>query len=296
MAVVNSFAKFCGAVYPATSDVLASAPVYGDPINVLQGTYTGGSCTGYPAQSDVLAGVVYGDTSQYTGSLDVDLTANLPTESEVISGVAFGSSSQFTGNVTQPGVSDVRIGIQYGANGNQYTGTLSTSSNVTLPAIGEVLNGVSYGDVASPIVGVFVSPQISDVVSGVTYGANGSQFTGSFQCDAYGIQNETKVIVRGDDAVIEWVSDGSWSAAGSILFGIVGSTGALQVAGTVVNSTTVRATLTSTQTDALRDVYDYDVQMTDNGAVSHLVQGSLIVKDTETDIPANDPMPQARPI
>ena len=45
MAVVNSFAKFWGADYPVESDVLATAPVYGDAINVLQGTATGGgSC------------------------------------------------------------------------------------------------------------------------------------------------------------------------------------------------------------------------------------------------------------
>ena len=57
MAVVNSFAKFYSASYPSESDVLATAPVYGDAINVLQGTASGGgACGGYPAVADVLSG------------------------------------------------------------------------------------------------------------------------------------------------------------------------------------------------------------------------------------------------
>lgn len=265
MALVNSFAKFAAATYPA--------------------------------ESSVASGVTYGDSNNaFTGSLNVDSSANLPSESEVLNGVSFGSSNQFSGNVTLPAVGDVRSGTQYGASGNQFTGTLATSGSITVPSVNDVLSGVSYGDQASPIVGVFDAPQISDVRDNVSYGANGTQFTGTYICNAYGIQNETKLIVRGDDAVLEWSSDGSWSAAGSILFGIVGSTGTLEVVGSVVDANTVRASLTSAQTDALRDVYEYDVQMTDGGSVSHLVQGSLIVRDTETDIPVNDPMPQGRPI
>lgn len=42
MALVNSFAKFYSAVYPAEADVLATAPAYGDAANVLQGTATTG--------------------------------------------------------------------------------------------------------------------------------------------------------------------------------------------------------------------------------------------------------------
>ena len=38
MAVVNSFAKFAGATYPAESDVLNTAPTYGDGVNVLIAT------------------------------------------------------------------------------------------------------------------------------------------------------------------------------------------------------------------------------------------------------------------
>lgn len=265
MAVVNSFAKFASATYPA--------------------------------EGSVATGVTYGDSNNsFIGSLNVDSSANLPNENEVLNGITFGSSNQFTGNVTLPVVGDVRSGIQYGSNGTQYTGTLSASGSVTVPAVTDVLSGVVYGDPSSPITGVFDPPQISDVRSGVTYGANGNQFTGTYLCGSYGIQNETKLIVRGDDAVLEWSSDGSWSAAGSILFGIVGSTGTLEVSGSVIDPNTVRATLSSAQTDALRDVYEYDVQMTSGGSVSHLVQGSLIVRDTETDIPINDPMPQGRPI
>lgn len=39
MALQNSFATFFGAVYPAENTVLSTAPVYGDAINVLNGTY-----------------------------------------------------------------------------------------------------------------------------------------------------------------------------------------------------------------------------------------------------------------
>lgn len=52
----------------------------------------GGSCT-YPAQTDVRSGITYGDI--YTGNLE------LPIESNVL------------------------IGVQYGANGTEYTGTAS---------------------------------------------------------------------------------------------------------------------------------------------------------------------------
>lgn len=42
MALVNSFAKFYSAVYPAEENVLATAPAYGDAVNVLQGVATTG--------------------------------------------------------------------------------------------------------------------------------------------------------------------------------------------------------------------------------------------------------------
>ena len=58
MAVVNSFAKFAGANYPAEANVLVTAPQYGDAINVLNGTFapSGGGCT-YPGTQDVREGV-----------------------------------------------------------------------------------------------------------------------------------------------------------------------------------------------------------------------------------------------
>lgn len=265
MAVVNSFAIFASATYPA--------------------------------EAQVASGITYGDSNNsYTGSLNVDTAANAPSEDEVLSGIVFGSSNQFTGNVTLPVVGDVRSGTQYGSNGTQYTGTLSASGTVTVPAVGDVLNGVSYGDPLSPIVGTYISPTIGQVEAGVSFGANGTQFVGTYLSTPYGIQNETRSITRGDDAIIEWVSNGSWSASGSILFGIVGSTGSLQVAGTIVDSNTVTATLSSAQTDALRDSYSYDLQQTSGGSVSHLVEGLLLVRDTETDVPTNAPLPAGRPI
>lgn len=61
MAVVNSFAKFWGADYPAEADVLATAPVYGDQINVLQGTATSEVVPVYPSVENVLLDVQFGN-------------------------------------------------------------------------------------------------------------------------------------------------------------------------------------------------------------------------------------------
>jgi len=93
MAVVNSFALFAGATYPAESNVINTAPTYGDAINVLNGSLTpgGGVCT-YPGTDDVREGVVYGGS--YVGVL------RLPLPSQVL------------------------VGTGYGANGTEYDGTL----------------------------------------------------------------------------------------------------------------------------------------------------------------------------
>jgi hypothetical protein len=93
MAVVNSFAKFASAVYPAESYVANTAPTYGDGINILNGTLTpGGGVCDYPGTDDVREGVVYGTI--YTGVLE------LPLPSQVL------------------------VGTGYGANGTEYDGTL----------------------------------------------------------------------------------------------------------------------------------------------------------------------------
>ncbi len=266
MAQVNSFAEFAGA--------------------------------SYPIQSQVTSGVSYGDTlNNYVGTLNVDTAANAPGIGDVRLGVSYGSTSQFVGTLELPVVADVRSGVTYGAGGVEYTGTLSTGSNVTIPAITDVLNGVVYGDNASPITGNVVLPAVDTVEQGVQYGAAGTQLTGTYiaASSVYQVQNQLIQLTRGDDATFEWSTDGSWSASGSVLFGITGLTGSLQVAATIVDASTIRASLTKTQTDALRGTYEYDVQMTDSsGNVSHPVTGQLVVAETETDIPSNTPLPAGR--
>ena len=183
MAVVNSFALFAGATYPATANVLATAPVYGDAINVLTGTFSSGTCTGYPVEPDVRTGTVYGDTSQYTGTLDPD--ASVPAIAKVRAGVVYGSLGQFTGVSSLPVISEVLATVGYGASSTEFVGTLAvTGSPVPVyPAVGSVLDGITFGNVGDvPMVGVFQSPSPSVVKLNEGYGAYGTEFYGSLAC------------------------------------------------------------------------------------------------------------------
>ena len=94
MAVTNSFATFYGASYPLESDVLQTAPTYGDSINVLNGTF-------------------------------VPAGATIPAVSDVREGVAVGAG---VGILELPTVNQVLLGVGYGANGVEFTGTLSAAS------------------------------------------------------------------------------------------------------------------------------------------------------------------------
>jgi hypothetical protein len=119
MAVVISFAKFAGATYPAGSDVLNTAPTYGDGVNVLNGTYSpapGGGCT-YPGTDDVREGVVYGGI--YTGVL------KLPLPSQVL------------------------VGTGYGANGTEFDGTLNFPPGGISQPIPPVM---TTGQIVSPLI------------------------------------------------------------------------------------------------------------------------------------------------
>ncbi len=117
MAVVNSFAVFAGATYPAESNVLVTAPTYGDAINVLNGTFapSGGGCA-YPGTQDVREGVTYGGV--YTGVLE------LPIPSQVL------------------------VGTGYGANGTEYDGTLTCPPGGISQPIPPVM---TTGQIASPL-------------------------------------------------------------------------------------------------------------------------------------------------
>lgn len=183
MSVVNSFAKFYSADYPAESNVASTAPAYGDAINVLQGTLAG--CTGYPTEAQVLDGIVFGSSGQFTGTLDVDSSANLPDITKVRSGVSFGSASQFVGVSQQPSVSSVLQGVGYGANGTEFVGTLQISGPITpnYPSVEDVLVGIEFGNVGDvPMVGVYEVADVSVVKLDETYGAYGNEYYGQYEC------------------------------------------------------------------------------------------------------------------
>ena len=183
MAVVNSFAKFYGASYPAVSDVASSAPTYGDAVNVLNGTLS--SCTGYPSESEVLDGVVFGNSSQFTGTLDIDASANLPDVSKVRSGYSYGSSNQFVGVSQSPAVSSVLQGVGYGANGTEFVGTLQVSGPITpnYPSVEDVLVGIQFGNVGDvPMVGVYEPANVAVVKLDETFGAYGNEYYGQYEC------------------------------------------------------------------------------------------------------------------
>lgn len=65
---VNSYAKYCGASYPIESDVLQTAPAYGDTNNTLNGTYDPGGGDIVPSANDVREGV---PVAQTVGNLHV---------------------------------------------------------------------------------------------------------------------------------------------------------------------------------------------------------------------------------
>ena len=153
MAVVNSFAKFFAANYPLESDVLNTAPTYGDAINVLDGTYDPGGGGTIPSASDVRLGVAVGAG---TG------TANIPVANEVLAGVPVDHT---VGNVTLPGVGDVRLSVQFGS-------AFSRTGAVRVPPAEKVEAGYEYDD-SDTITGTLDNgtvPSAADVRFGVAVG------------------------------------------------------------------------------------------------------------------------------
>jgi len=128
MAVVNSFALFASATYPAVSDVLATAPVYGDAQNVLQGTFVPSGAT-IPAVTDVRDGVAVG------AGLGV---LELPVASQVLLGVGYGANGiELTGTLKVDDDSDTTRDITFNA-GDDYLGSyaLSWESDTFSPMTG----------------------------------------------------------------------------------------------------------------------------------------------------------------
>lgn len=105
-------------------------------------------------------------------------TLVLPAVGQVLIGVGYGADgTEFTGTRTQPVIWDVRNGSQYGDPDAPATG------NLVVPTVGQVLTGVQYN--GNPFgsgqqsTGTLALPPINKVVSGYNYGAGGTQYTGN---------------------------------------------------------------------------------------------------------------------
>ena len=166
MAVINSFAKFASANYPAESNVINTAPTYGDGINILNGTLTpgGGACT-YPGTDDVREGVAYGGA--YVGVLE------LPLPSQVL------------------------VGTGYGANGTEYDGTLVfPPGGIAQPmppvmTTGQIVSPLIIGDSYQDVLGrAFI--WYVDPMPGMTL-ATPVAFNGYKDCKCSGVADWTAV-------------------------------------------------------------------------------------------------------
>jgi hypothetical protein len=190
MAVVNSFAKFAGATYPAESNVLNTAPTYGDGVNVLNGTYSpapGGGCT-YPGTDDVREGVVYGGI--YTGVL------KLPLPSQVL------------------------VGTGYGADGTEFDGTLNfPPGGISQPippvmTTGQIVSPLIIGDSYTDALGrAFV--WFVDPMTGMTT-STPVTFNGYTDCDCSGVAAWTatgSIVVDGTQWKLTFELDSSTTAA-----------------------------------------------------------------------------------
>ena len=162
MAVVNSFALFAGATYPAEGNVLITAPVYGDAINVLNGSYvpSGGGACDYPGTDDVREGVSY-------------------------------ANGVFTGVLELPLPSQVLVGTGYGANGTEYDGTLNfPPGGISQPVppvmtTGQIVSPLIIGDSYTDALGrAFI--WFVDPMAGMTT-ATPVTFTGYLDCACDGV-------------------------------------------------------------------------------------------------------------
>ena len=95
MAIINDFAVFYGANYPLEANVLDTAPTYGDAMNVRNGNYNAGGGDAIPAADNVRDGI---DTGQTVGTIEL-------TDAD-----------------------EVLLGVGYGAQGTERTGTLVLNS------------------------------------------------------------------------------------------------------------------------------------------------------------------------
>lgn len=122
----------------------------------------------YPETWQVLAGVQFGDSNEFTGTLV------LPEVWDVKDGVLYGQNgTDAIGNMNQPTAGVVLTPIQYGSNGTELSGAL------VLPSGANVTNPVQYGVNGTESTGSYVVAAVADVKLGVAFGANSSE-TGTY--------------------------------------------------------------------------------------------------------------------
>jgi hypothetical protein len=92
-------------------------------------------------------------------------------------GSYFGDTGSASGTYTDPGVGNVRLATTYTFNSVVQTGTLA------LPAEADVEEGVQYGAAGTEFTGTLDAggelPAERDVRAGVSYGSGGTEFTGT---------------------------------------------------------------------------------------------------------------------
>ena len=166
--------------------------------NVEAGVDYGGGGTEFsgtfvvPSESDVLTGVTYGDTAEFTGTLAV---ADYPAVGDVEAGVTFGGGA-LTGTFAVPAVGDVQEAVTYG-NAAEFTGTLD------VPAVTDVKLGVKYGEDGTEFTGTY---EASTTVNAIT-GGNVTTIQGDDYDSADGRQldwtvSSTATLTGGTVAVI----------------------------------------------------------------------------------------------
>lgn len=129
-----------------------------------------------------------------------------PTEDQVLAGVPFGPSDEFTGNVLLPSTGDVRKDVIYGSTGDAQVGTLDVDAEANLPAAENVALGIVYGStfqftgtsaIPNPInvlngiavgqvFGTLLSPSVGNVRSGTIFGPGPAYSTGTLVVPSVG--------------------------------------------------------------------------------------------------------------
>jgi hypothetical protein len=117
------------------------------------------------------------DIPEYDGSLP-PLYSD-PGVNNVRAGIEYTFEDELkTGNLVIPVEADVKLGVEYGSNATEFTGEFEGDTEVNSPSENDVRLGVEYDNGLLDFTGNLVLPGVSVVKLGEQYGANGTEFTG----------------------------------------------------------------------------------------------------------------------